>query len=107
MIYSFHANLKHLKINRCTQLGAWSSGTGSGGSRGIQTGLDEAPFYPTLIYQFKLKYIYQIQISAIDSNNVNCNDCYPPQFYYPGSILALAKASAREDEAQLIISRAF
>ena len=48
-------------------------------SRWCSTGL--SPFCPNLIYQFKEKYIYQIQISPIDSNNANCNN------YYPGPIL--------------------
>ena len=49
----------------------------------------EAPFSPTLIYQFKLKYIYYIQVSANDSTNANCNYIILVQFYYSRLTLAL------------------
>ena len=61
------------------------------------------PLSPTLIYQLELKYSYQIQISAIDSTNSNSNNYYPSPILLPWSVLAFAKASAGENEAQLII----
>ena len=64
-------------------------------------------FSPSIIYQFKLKCIYQIQISAIDSLNPNSNNYCPPQFYYHRPILALAEATAGGDEAPPIISGLF
>ena len=74
---------------------------------GGSTGIERGPFFSKLINQFKLKYIYRIQISAIDSTTLTVTIIIFTKFYYPSLILALANASAGENAAQLIISWLF